>query len=153
MISQVLRYLNNYFERTIESFDEIVNDGVIGSFNEYYVAGMYVFINNSRLNDGVYKIASATTSKLTFEETNLIAEKDPSVLYSVYGLSIPPEVLSIITEIESYTPSDGVTNESIDDYSVGYTGDGSWQSVYSTKLSRYKKVYNRIGDIRVRKIL
>lgn len=152
MIGQVLQYLNNYFEDTVESFDEVVVDGVLGSFSEYYVAGMYIHLRNSRLNDGVYKIVSATTTKITVEET-LIAEKDPNALYTVFGLSIPRDLITIIAEIEAFTPSDGAVSESIDDYSISYNGDGSWQSVYKNKLARYKKVYNTLGAYYDKEIL
>lgn len=139
---KVMKHINNYFTKSIEyGIYEIETDGITGSFSDTYVAGAYLIIQNSYLNDGIYKILSVTNSKITLDAT-LIAEDTESTM--LIALSTPPsDFVTLATTILSYTEKGlGVKSESLDDYSVSYDNDGSWQSVYKNKLNDYRKVYS-----------
>lgn len=142
MIENVLRYLNNYFIRSVHSFNSILADGFIVDDPSDFVAGQYVCIFKSKINDGVYKIDSIVENKLVVDGGVLSVESDEMVLC---GLSIPKSLLNVITEIESYNSSnDGsVKSESLGDYSVTYGADGGsgWGEVFKTKLQPYRKVF------------
>lgn len=156
MINAVMTHIKNHFARSIESQAfEIVSDGIVGSFSEKYIAGQYVWIKCSFVNDGVYKITGVTTTKLTLDAT--LTEENTGKLIYLFGLAPPVDFLTVVTEIENFTSKDGVVSESIDDYSVSFGGagggDGSWTSVFNNKLSQWRRMYDddyqMIGQYRI----
>lgn len=139
--------IKNHFACTAESFTyEVVSDGILGSFSEEYVATQYVWLRGTKVNDGVYKIVSATTTKLTVEETLIPEANVKKHLATVFGLAPPRDFLTVVAEIEAYKSKDGVVSESIDDYSVSFGGtgggDGSWPSAFSKKLGKWRQMYD-----------
>lgn len=141
MISQVMRYCNKYFPKTYERSNyEIIADGIQGSFSKTYVVGQYIYVKDSLLNDGVYRITDISSIKLTLEAT-LSAENTGQAI-TVFGLTPPRDFLELVNEISNYTSKDGVASEKIDDFSVTFKGDGSWQSAFMNKLNTYKSIYN-----------
>lgn len=147
MLDAIMTHIKNHFACTVESFTyEIVSDGIVGSFSEEYVDTQYIWLRGTKVNDGVYKITSATTTKLTVEETLVPEPNAKKRLAAVFGLAPPKDFLTVATEIEGYTSKDGVVSESIDDYSVSYGGtgggDGSWASVFHNKLSPWRRMYD-----------
>jgi hypothetical protein len=145
MLQNILDYLNNYFVRTRELFTAVVSDGITGTFSKTYAIGQYISIDNTLINNGVYKITGVSTSKLTLDAT-LTAETVTGV---VWGLAIPKVVLTLATEIASYdsTSQKGVMSESQGNRSISYgngttSGSSNWQSVYKSNLMPYKKIYS-----------
>mgnify|MGYP001096075736 CR=1 FL=1 len=136
--------LNNHFVKSAEMRNfEIVSDGITGGFSEDYVAGMYVYIRNSFVNDGVYKVASVDGDKLTLDATLTPESKEDDII--VYGLTPPKGFVDLVNEIDSYNSGlteKNIKSESQGDRSVTYNGDNTWRSVYSEELSRYRKMYN-----------
>jgi hypothetical protein len=65
MIDRIMNECNNHFANSIEYATAIVSDGITGTFAEDYITGQYVYLVGTRLNDGVYQVASATGSKIT----------------------------------------------------------------------------------------
>lgn len=153
MLDQVMTHIKNHFARSIESRAfEIVADGIVGIFSEKYVVGQYVWVKRSFINDGVYKITGITATKLTLDAT-LQPENTGELIY-LFGLAPPKDFLTVVTEIENFKSKDGVTSESIDDYSVSYGGNGGgWASVFKDKLSPWKRMYdddyNMIGQYNI----
>lgn len=142
MLNKVMTEIKNHFARSVESQTyQIVTDGIVGSFSEKYIVGQYIWIKHSFINDGVYKITGVTESKLTLDATLL--EENTGELILLFGLAVPPDFLTVVTEIEAYTSKDGVISESIGDYSVNYgnTG-GSWVNAFSEKLSQWKRMFD-----------
>lgn len=137
MVESVLRYLNRYFPRSAETLIAVVADGVTGNFTQNYVVGQYILIKDTILNDGVYKITTVASNKLTLDAT-LMPETTSAI---VYGLAIPRAVLDLATEISAYTGVEGVSSEKIDDYSIAYTGGSGWQSAYKSRLASWRSVY------------
>jgi len=145
MLNQIMTQINNHFSRSLESQAyEIVTDGIVGTFSETYIKGQYIWIKGSFINDGVYKIDSVTTSKITVEE-NLQAENTGEYML-LFGLAVPADFLTVATDIGNYTSSDGIKSESIGDYSVSYggssDGDGSWVSAFGKQLSKWNRMYD-----------
>ena len=146
MITQVMDYCKNHFIYDSEYKDfAIVADGVTGNFDNTYLPGMYIMIQNSYLNDGVYKIASVTSSKLTTEDTLIAEDTDDHII--VYSLRIPPTFVTVVAEITTYdtASSKGVKSESQGQKSVSYgssteSGGNDWQSVFLSSLSPYKRI-------------
>jgi len=144
---EIMKAINNFFTYKIEySTFEIVADGIVGTFDNTYLAGMYIVLNGTYLNDGVYKIASVTSSKITVEET-LTAENTNENFY-LANCKIPQSFIDLSTEIATWktnnTGIEGVASESIDDYSISYdTQNGTgWISAFYDRLTPYRKMYN-----------
>ena len=101
-------------------------------------------IDHTYLNDGVYQIASVSSTKITLDATLTPEETDDTTF--IYGLKVPKTFIDLATEISTYDSgaSKGVKSESQGNRSVTYgsgTGDNTWQSVYAVALSPYKKMY------------
>lgn len=143
-----MEYLNNHFIPNISVPEyrtyEIVPDGIVGAFSETYIAGMYIVIKHSLVNDGLYKIASVTSTKITVEET-LLAENTGEYILIV-GSSPPKSFVNLATEIGNFKESVGVASESIDDYSVSFDKGGTWQQAYSSKLSHYRNLFSDLPE-------
>ena len=152
MIGKVMTEVKNHFARSVESKAyEIVVDGIQGSFQEKYVVGQYVWVYNSFINDGVYKITAITSTKLTLDAT-LQAENTGETIV-VFGLKPPTEFLSLVTDIESYVNNQAVTSlgiksESQGNRSISYgsgssgAGGNTWQSVFSESLNKYRRMFD-----------
>lgn len=146
-IDAVMTEINNHFAISAESGTfEIVTDGIVGTFTDTYLVGQYVWLQGTFLNDGVYKISEITTSKITFVDTDLLAENTGDTIY-LFGLSPGKTFLTLVSDISSYdsTLTKGVKSESQGNRSVTYgtqDGDGSWQSVYKSQLNAYRRMFD-----------
>lgn len=144
MIYDVMNEINNHFICGVDGgVYEITTDSIKGTFNDTYLAGMYIMINNSYLNDGVYKITEVASGKVTVDAT-LNAENTGKNM-TVYALNPPSSFIDLVTDIEGYTEQGiGIASESIDDYSISYgnNGGGEWENTYRSKLNRYRNIYD-----------
>ena len=146
MLYDVLNYLNNWFVMTSEYSTTwaIVADGVTGTFSEEYLAGQYISIDGTKLNDGVYKITEVATNKLTLDATMTAETPTDLSVFSIWGLGIPPRLLSIVSEIETYTSGaqTGLKSESQGQRSVTYATGSDWTQVYKAKLMPWKRMFS-----------
>lgn len=146
VIEQVLKEIRNYYIIDGVFAAKVDADGVIVSDVGIFMAGAYVYVVGSVMNDGVYKILSIdeNTNKLTLEgflQAEMIERK-----FRVYLCAIPKTVLDLAEEIKAYNESNpnGVKSESLGDYSVSYggaNGSSDWAAVYRSKLAPYRKAY------------
>ena len=138
-MEKLLRYLNRYYPRSIESVTSVVADGLEGNFTERYVVGQYVMLMGTIMSDGIYQLTGVSPTKLTVGEP-LTAESDD--LIAVVGLSIPKEIIALNAKIEAYKGSEGLASESIDDYSVSFKDGSGWQVAYAKELQAYRVMYS-----------
>ena len=139
---KVMDYINNHFIKSgeVQAF-EITANSIKGAFREVYLPGMRLIIRGSYLNDGLYTITAVTDTEITVSE--VLTPENTGKLMSVYASTPPADFIDLCDEIDNHTETGiGATSESIDDYSISYAGDGSWQSVYKSKLSQYRRVYS-----------
>jgi hypothetical protein len=144
---KIMDKIKNHFVKSAEyGIYEVTMNSIKGSFSEVYLPGLYVIIKESYLNDGLYKIVTATTSEITVEET--LKPENTGESFVIYASIPPKEFVDLATEINAFTETGvGANSESIDDYSINYgDGDGSWESVFKNKLNTYRRVYT---DLRV----
>jgi len=137
MIDQILKEINNYFVRSVEYSTITIAGTLITGFSETYIAGQYINIEGSVLNDGTYKILSNTSGVITLT-TSLSSET--TSMY-IYGLQIPKSIIDLSTEISTYAQAitPGVASESQGGRSVSYIeGSSSWQSAYKKTLNAYR---------------
>jgi hypothetical protein len=149
MINQVLNYINNRFLNY--SYQSLIDstftapDTIDGVFTDTFMAGEWVEISGTRLNDGIYLVSAIADDSMTVSTSYdklIIAEVETEdVLY--IKCEIPSELVSLVATIKTYDDSAevGLSSESQGGRSVSYgSGDSSWTSVFSSKLSQWRKV-------------
>lgn len=138
MLDEILSYLNNYFvdRRNIRLGTWTIEDGTISL--DWVKNGQYIRICGSDLNDGVYQ----------YPCTGLT---DETWYGSIWPLSIPPALLSLVSEIEEWVEQYGdavsgpYASESFGGYSYSKSSgeDGtatSWQDVFAARLAGWRKL-------------
>lgn len=159
MIGQVMKACNNYFLMTHENIlNEITSTHIKGPFYDTYLQGQYILINGTRLNDGVYQIVSVSSNGLELE--GLLPEATVEY-FELYGLAPSKEFRSLVSTIEAWVQvngnKQGITSESIDDYSVSFDSSkgspGDWKTAFNAQLNSYRKAFNtipKLGNIRTK---
>ena len=76
----------------------------------------------------------------------MIELANSSKQFKVYPLAIPDSLLQLVKQIEQFNKDNpnGVSSESLGDYSVSYSakdGVASWQAAFSSQLANYRSVY------------
>ena len=139
---ELLNYLNNFFVKTFEistlTFAGV--DKTISGLAGTYLPGQYIMIEDTVLNDGVYKVATVNAGIVTVLED----VQDESNQAHVWGLKIPAEVVTLEAEISAFreTASDGLASESQGSRSVSYKNGSSWSDVYKARLIPYRRLYS-----------
>lgn len=144
MLSELCRYLNNWFDEARYYGRFTIADGELTSFNDGEVLqdGQYFRIIDSVFNDGVYQYPCTELKDEVFEG-------------SVWTMKVPQEVLQISDEIDAweaqYMGADSpalspYASESFGGYSyskaASASGIGSaWQGVggFADRLSAWRK--------------
>ncbi len=150
MLYEVMNNINNHFVNSKEKNKLIiVSDGIESesNFKEVYLPGQYILIKNSVLNDGVYKVLSFNSNKITVKEA-LQAENIESIC--IFGLAVPKTFITLVENIESWQNKNscnvGISSEKIDDYQINYSNNGSkgYLSAFKNQLNTYRKMYSDI---------
>lgn len=145
-IAEIMRECNRYFPKTYENIAltfTAATRKIAGVFGETYKVGQYILIQHSTLNDSVYRIATVGTNEITVAET-LYGETETC---QIFGLAPPRDFIDLVTEIDDFTPKDGISSESIDDYSVSFSGDGSWKTAFKKRLDTYRAMTSDLGAL------
>lgn len=147
MLAEIMEYCNNYFQRSsedltlaFESATKIITSTI--DFEETYIAGQYIKITDSILNDSVYKIASVTSNSIVVEEALL---DEPNIECNLKGLAPTKDFLNLVTKIESDVNNgkyDDVSEVKRGDTTIKYGGNSSssWEMDYKKSLSPYIKL-------------
>jgi hypothetical protein len=144
-ISQVMDYCKNHFIRSSELVTAVfAGQTVTASFGDTYLAGMYLMVEDSFVNNGVYKITLVAGNVITVEET--FTDENTSESIRFYGCTPPNGFVALVSEIDSSNISAGIVSESIDDYSysigTGADGIGGVFTAFQSQLAIYRKVYD-----------
>ena len=152
-IEEVLNYLNNFFVYTYApnvyvDFDAdagtiaLANTGdVLSDYALDVRVNQYIRIEGSRLNDGVYKVTDVDPDAVTVDSTLIDEESDSNLDYvTIYGLAIPQKLLSIITEMQSWSGTSNVKSESLGPHSITYDKPVTVFNSFESRLKKYKKV-------------
>ena len=136
MLNEVCAEIRNYFVKDIHNRKFEIVDGKIAPL-DFLQEGQYFRIIGSVFNDGVYKYPA---SGLT----------DESFSGAVWGMAVPPAVISLTEEIKAFNESDAgkpsaYTSESFGGYSYSKATESngapiSWQKVFASKLNKYRRI-------------
>jgi len=147
MLAEVMKFCNNYFVRSTEkltlSFDsstKTITSTI--NFAEKYIAGQYIKITDSFLNDSIYKIALISNNSMIVEE-KLFDELN--VECKLDGLALSRDFLLLVDKIKSDVDSDKYSDVSEikrGDMTIKYgdRANSSWEEDYKKSLSPYIKV-------------
>lgn len=152
MLTEVLAFLRNWFERAKFYGTFTIQDGILRtqystgiSFAEITPKnGQYIRIIGSALNDGVYQYPVEGLQDEEFDG-------------AVWLLAVPPILLAIVEDIEAWQEKNGSADsaamspfqsESFGGYSYTKGGSGSanggasvtWQDVFKGRLSPWRKI-------------
>jgi len=135
VIDEILAYLRNYFVVGDNPGTYTIENGTITL--PFLISGQYFQIIGSVLNDGVYKypVAASTLKDETFTGT-------------VRALAVPPSVIALAAEIETFVTKDKpspYTSESFGGYSYSRAKNASgnnadWQDVFGGRLRKWRKM-------------
>jgi len=146
-ILEVMQELRNDFVVDGEHGEYNIDTGEITLQNDY-ISGEWVAIVGSKLNDGVYMVKVGDRSHiLTDGESNVTVTHDESFEGSVYRLRLPRLLISVCKDIQSYNPSDIVSERVDGDYSVTFaTGKNgkplTWQEKFSGELDQWRNQFH-----------
>ena len=145
MLNEICEHLHNFFDtrdgefidRTADTFT--ISSGLISPLSSSLVAGQYIRIVGSLLNDGIYLLPRYFTISTLVNETFTGA---------IFGLAIPRDLVTLDTEITAYVtanPATGYVSESFGGWSgsraTGANGAPiSWKSAYAGRLNRWRKL-------------
>lgn len=148
MLNEICGHLHNFFDRRDdgEYIDRTAGtftilNGLISPLSSSLIAGQYIRIVGSLLNDGIYLLPSNFTISSLVNETFTGA---------IFGLAISSDrdFMSIVSEITAYVaanPATGFVSESFGGWS-GTRATGAngavlpWQIVYEKRLNRWRKM-------------
>lgn len=143
MLTELLQYLRNWFVKTVYSGDFVIEDGALKT--EYsggalgIADGQYFRIIGSALNDGVYQYPATVLQDETFDG-------------AVWGLAIPPAVLTLAEDITAWQTKYGgdvASPYQSESYSRGaYSRTKAsagakavtWQTAFADRLAPWRKL-------------
>ena len=149
MLQQVCENLCNFFIKDRFEGKHEIADGMISL---PLLEGQRFLIMGSALNDGLYTYHE--TYIANDDDAEAVGLKDEMWAGTICALAVPPAVIALSSEIESWVAKNGeivnspYTSESVlGAYSYtkasGGTGAGgsvSWQDVFSSQLKRWRRV-------------
>lgn len=135
-LTKICDYINNYFETAVYEDSYTISAGTVSV--PFLVTGQYFRIVGSALNDGIYKYPAAQMHDETFTG-------------AIWVLNIPVDVVDLADDVAAFEADSsnavtGYTSESFAGYSYSKANDGKggaagWQTLYRTRLNRWRKVW------------
>ena len=170
MLLEMMRECRNFFELRANNFyqstryphgvqttqhypvtefedDYTIAEGVLSTLDSSILTGQYIAIYGSVLNDGIWKVGAS--GAITSDMTGVTAQ-DETFTGTVYPLKVPPDFVSLATEITAWRTAmkeaSPYTSESFLGYSYSKAqkqggGNIGWQQQYADRLTPYRKMF------------
>ena len=154
-MEELLNYLNNYFYNY-----ELIGPVVFGDDNssltipdvnkEFYV-GQYIKIENSKFNDGIFKVIDVNSNDNNYTITTDSSDFIPGVFTcSILSLAIPRVIIKLKESIEDFKANNKpsvYTSESFGNYSRSWATNSkgnvvTWQDVFKDDLTQYRCTFD-----------
>ncbi len=161
-MEEILNYLNNYFYsyalKTDVTFEEEGNSFTISKFKKNFYKGQYIKIEETTINDGIFKIISIrdngdsitiTTDATEFAEGNFRC--------FILALAVPRPVIKLKEAIEEFKTKNKpsvYTSESFGNYSRSWATNSkgailTWKDVFKEDLNQYRSMFDNREGIEV----
>lgn len=165
-MEEILSYLNNYFYKyalmTNVTFEEGGKSFTISKFKKNFYKGQYIKIEETTINDGIFKIISIRDNgdsiTVTTDSINFV-EGEFRCLILV--LAIPRPVIKLKEAIEEFKIENKpsiYTSESFGDVSRSWATNSkgavlTWKEVFKEDLNQYRCMFDNRDGIEVIKWL
>lgn len=139
MLTELCQELNNWFDYGDRHYGTFtIENGIIEPLT-FLQDGQYFRIIGSVFNDGVHQYP--------IDEFGL---KDETFTGAIWAMTVPPAVIALASEIETYATSDAAkispyTSESFGGYSYSRATDSSgvtvsWQKAFASKMNKWRRM-------------
>jgi len=151
--SHGMDYCKNYFhveDQTIEgtgiSFSAVdkkitnENQNFLSEDSYYYQAGLYIHVQNSVLNDGIFLIKSVSGNELVVDDNETLSDEDVGALITLDLAKIPKGFKMALAKYVGFLlrgMSSDLQSESIGDYSYQLKPS---ENILSQYFSGYRKI-------------
>lgn len=161
-MEEILNYLNNYFYSyalmTNVTFEEDGSSFTISKLERSFYKGQYIKIEETIINDGIFKIISIrdngdsitiTTDSTEFTEGNFRC--------FILALAVPRPVIKLKEAIEEFKAKNKpsvYTSESFGNYSRSWATNSkgavlTWKDVFRDELIQYRCIFDNRDGIEV----
>lgn len=158
-MEELLNYLNNYFYN-YELIGPVVFEDdnsslTIPDVNKEFYVGQYIKIENSKFNDGIFKVIEVNSKDNNYTITTDSSDFIPGVFTcSILSLAIPRVIIKLKESIEDFKANNKpsvYTSESFGNYSRSWATNSkgnvvTWKDVFKEDLNQYRCMFdNRDG--------
>lgn len=158
-MEELLNYLNNYFYN-YELIGPVVFEDdnsslTIPDVNKEFYVGQYIKIENSKFNDGIFKVIDVNSNDNNYTITTDSYDFIPGVFTcSILSLAIPRVIIKLKESIEDFKANNKpsvYTSESFGNYSRSWATNSkgnvvTWKDVFKEDLNQYRCMFdNRDG--------
>lgn len=154
-MEELLNYLNNYFYN-YELIGPVVFEDdnsslTIPDVNKEFYVGQYIKIENSKFNDGIFKVIAINSNDNNYTITTDSSDFIPGVFTcSILSLAIPRVIIKLKESIEDFKANNKpsvYTSESFGDYSRSWATNSkgnvvTWQDVFKEDLNQYRCMFD-----------
>ena len=145
----IFEYLHNYFlnydyyhegiDLTFTATDQIGGD--LSSTD--FVAGMFILISGTKMNDGAYLIESVSDSAITIDADYSTVLTEAEIEANIYFMDVPKSLRGIIADMLTYDSSnsdENVKTEKQGNRTLEYWDRSSTLKAFSSKLDPFRRM-------------
>lgn len=165
-MEELLNYLNNYFYN-YELIGPVVFEDdnsslTIPDVNKEFYVGQYIKIENSKFNDGIFKVIDVNSNDNNYTITTDSSDFIPGVFTcSILSLAIPRVIIKLKESIEDFKANNKpsvYTSESFGNYSRSWATNSkgnvvTWKDVFKEELNQYRCMFDNRDGLEVIKWL
>lgn len=154
-MEELLNYLNNYFYN-YELIGPVVFEDdnsslTIPDVNKEFYVGQYIKIENSKFNDGIFKVIDVNSNNNNYTITTDSSDFIPGVFTcSILSLAIPRVIIKLKESIEDFKANNKpsvYTSESFGNYSRSWATNSkgnvvTWKDVFKEDLNQYRCMFD-----------
>lgn len=154
-MEELLNYLNNYFYN-YELIGPVVFEDdnsslTIPDVNKEIYVGQYIKIENSKFNDGIFKVIDVNSNDNNYTITTDSSDFIPGVFTcSILSLAIPRVIIKLKESIEDFKANNKpsvYTSESFGNYSRSWATNSkgnvvTWKDVFKEDLNQYRCMFD-----------
>lgn len=154
-MEELLNYLNNYFYN-YELIGPVVFEDdnsslTIPDVNKEFYVGQYIKIENSKFNDGIFKVIDVNSNDNNCTITTDSSDFIPGVFTcSILSLAIPRVIIKLKESIEDFKANNKpsvYTSESFGNYSRSWATNSkgnvvTWKDVFKEDLNQYRCMFD-----------
>lgn len=154
-MEELLNYLNNYFYN-YELIGPVVFEDdnsslTIPDVNKEFYVGQYIKIENSKFNDGIFKVTDVNSNDNNYTITTDSSDFIPGVFTcSILSLAIPRVIIKLKESIEDFKANNKpsvYTSESFGNYSRSWATNSkgnvvTWKDVFKEDLNQYRCMFD-----------